>query len=46
MHGRIEAGRTTVTPGRFDVGKLFGTLRGLMKPLQVSLDVELVNDVG
>jgi signal transduction histidine kinase/ActR/RegA family two-component response regulator len=39
---KVEAGKVDVAVSRFTVGKLFGALRGVMKPLQVSGTVELV----
>jgi len=39
---RIEAGKTVVRPGRFVLAELLGALRGAMKPLLPSADVELV----
>jgi len=39
---RIEAGKSVVRPGRFVLAELFGALRGVMKPLVPSDDVELV----
>jgi signal transduction histidine kinase len=39
---KVEAGKTEVRPGRFELGRLFGALRGLMRPLQVSDAVVLV----
>jgi signal transduction histidine kinase/CheY-like chemotaxis protein len=39
---KVEAGKTEVRPSAFDLGRLFGALRGLMRPLKVSPDVNLV----
>jgi signal transduction histidine kinase/CheY-like chemotaxis protein len=39
---RVEAGKTVVRPAQFQMANLFGALRGVLKPLQVSPDVELV----
>jgi signal transduction histidine kinase/CheY-like chemotaxis protein len=39
---KVEAGKTEVRPGPFELGPLFGALRGLMRPLQVSSAVGLV----
>jgi signal transduction histidine kinase len=54
---RIEAGKIEVRPARFTVGELFGTLRGMFRPMvtgdDVALqfemdngDIELVTDEG
>ncbi len=39
---RIEAGKSVVRPGHFQLTDLFGALRGVMKPLIASSDVQLV----
>lgn len=39
---KVEAGKTVVRPSECDVKKLFGALRGVLKPLLVSDDVALV----
>ena len=39
---RVEAGKTEVRPSRVQVGNLFGTLRGMMKPLLGNDAVSLV----
>ena len=41
---RIEAGKTIVRPGHFVLDELFGALRGVMKPLVPSSDVQLFFD--
>ena len=41
---RIEAGKTVVRPGPFVLQELLGALRGVMKPLVPSPDVQLVFD--
>jgi signal transduction histidine kinase/CheY-like chemotaxis protein len=38
----VEAGRVEVRPGDFEMARLFGTLRGLMRPLQVAGAATLV----
>jgi signal transduction histidine kinase len=38
---RIEAGKTEVRPARFTVGELFGTLRGMFRPMVTTDDVAL-----
>jgi signal transduction histidine kinase/CheY-like chemotaxis protein len=40
--GKVEAGRTTVTPNDMDVQNLFGGLRGMFRPLQTNPLVNLV----
>ncbi len=39
---KVEAGKTTVTPGEFAVGDLFSALRGMFRPLLNSPSVALV----
>ena len=39
---RIESGRASVRPNRFTAADFFGSLRGMLRPLAVSPDVELV----
>jgi signal transduction histidine kinase len=39
---RIEAGKTEIRPARFTVGELFGTLRGMFRPMVTTDDVALV----
>jgi signal transduction histidine kinase len=39
---RMEAGKSDVRDGPLDVGELFGTLRGMLKPLLPGKDVSLV----
>ena len=39
---RIEAGKTVVRPRHFTVEHLFGTLRGMFRPVPVASDVALV----
>lgn len=39
---RIEAGKLTVSPVLFNVDQLFGTLRGMMRPLETNPAVELI----
>ena len=41
---KVEAGKTVVRPVEFDVGHLFGTLRGMLRPLLVNESVALVFD--
>jgi signal transduction histidine kinase/CheY-like chemotaxis protein len=41
---KIEAGKTTVRPAEFEVGNLFGALRGMLRPLLVGESVSLVFD--
>ncbi len=41
---KIEAGKTTVQPNHFEVGELFGALRGMLRPLLVGDAVSLVFD--
>jgi signal transduction histidine kinase len=38
---KVEAGKLDVRPGAFEVGDLFASLRGSLKPLQVNPAVEL-----
>ena len=39
---RVEAGKTVVRPAQFHVASLFGGLRGVLRPLQVKPEVELI----
>lgn len=39
---KVEAGKTTVVPGPFTAGSLFGALRGMLRPLLVGDAVALV----
>lgn len=39
---RVEAGKLDVQPAEFPLTSLFGTLRGMMRPLHVQPDVSLV----
>jgi len=39
---KVEAGKTIVHPTEFAIGELFGTLRGMLRPLLVSDGVALV----
>jgi signal transduction histidine kinase len=39
---KIEAGKITVRPSEFDVNTLFGTLRGMLRPLLLGETVDLV----
>ncbi len=41
---KVEAGKVELKPGQFTVAQLFGTLRGALKPLRRSPDVELIFD--
>ena len=41
---KVEAGKTVVRPGEFEVGNLFGALRGMLRPLLVNQSVNLVFD--
>ena len=41
---KVEAGKTTVRPMTFEVGNLFGALRGMLRPLLVNESVALVFD--
>jgi signal transduction histidine kinase/CheY-like chemotaxis protein len=41
---KVEAGKIDVRPSKFSAIELFGALRGLMKPLKISDQVELVFD--
>ncbi len=41
---KVEAGKVELKLGKFTVDQLFGTLRGALKPLRRSPDVELVFD--
>jgi signal transduction histidine kinase len=42
---KIEAGRISIRPSEFDVPTLFGTLRGMLRPLLLNEAVDLVFDV-
>jgi signal transduction histidine kinase/DNA-binding response OmpR family regulator len=41
---KVDAGKVQVRPADFDVGQLFGALRGLLRPLLASASVDLVFD--
>lgn len=41
---RVEAGKIVVRPHEFEVGELFSALRGMLRPLLVSTNVDLVFD--
>lgn len=41
---KVEAGKTVVRPGEFEVVNLFGALRGMLRPLLVNQSVNLVFD--
>lgn len=41
---RVEAGKVVVTPKEFEAGELFGTLRGMLRPLLVGNALNLVFD--
>lgn len=41
---KVEAGKTVVRPGEFEVANLFGALRGMLRPLLVNQSVNLVFD--
>jgi signal transduction histidine kinase len=41
---KVEAGKTHVRASEFDLGRFFGVLRGLMRPLQTAGAVSLVFD--
>jgi signal transduction histidine kinase len=41
---KIEAGKVEVRPAEFEIGALFGALRGMMRPLRAGDAVELVFD--
>ncbi len=41
---KVEAGKTTVRRAAFEVGNLFGALRGMLRPLLVNRSVSLVFD--
>jgi signal transduction histidine kinase len=43
---KAESGRLTIYPTQFAVSSLFGTLRGLMRPLLTQSDITLVFDYG
>jgi signal transduction histidine kinase/DNA-binding response OmpR family regulator len=43
---KVEAGKTVVRPTLFDVQKLFGALRGMLRPLLLNQSVSLVLDEG
>ncbi len=42
---KVEAGKVEVRPGFFELGNLFGTLRGMLRPLFLSKSVSLVFDI-
>lgn len=42
---KIEAGKTTIRPSEVDVATLFGTLRGMLRPILLNEVVDLVFDV-
>jgi signal transduction histidine kinase/CheY-like chemotaxis protein len=39
---KVEAGKSVVRPGTFEVAKLFGALRGMLRPLLLNQSVALV----
>jgi len=39
---KVEAGKTEIRPALFEVGNLFGALRGMLRPLLVNTSVALV----
>jgi signal transduction histidine kinase len=39
---KLEAGKTTLRAGQFQVKELFSALRGMFKPLAQNADVEVV----
>src|SRR4030095_11598216 len=41
---KIEAGKIVIRPVEFDVGHLFGALRGMLKPLLLNESIALVFD--
>jgi signal transduction histidine kinase/CheY-like chemotaxis protein len=41
---KVEAGKTVVRPAVFEIGNLFGALRGMLRPLLVNESVTLVFD--
>ena len=41
---KIEAGKVVIRPAEFDVGSLFSALRGMLRPLLLNSDVQLVID--
>jgi signal transduction histidine kinase/CheY-like chemotaxis protein len=41
---KVEAGKTVVRPGELEVDKLFGALRGMLRPLLLNQSVALVFD--
>lgn len=43
---KAESGKLTVHPTHFEVSNLFGTLRGLMRPLLINTDISLTFDHG
>jgi signal transduction histidine kinase/CheY-like chemotaxis protein len=43
---KVEAGKSVVRPATFDVTKLFGALRGMLRPLLLNQSVALVFDEG
>lgn len=43
---KVEAGRLEVKPKRFDVGDLFGALRGMLKPLLADSSLNLAFEIS
>ena len=41
---KVEAGKTVVRPTEFEIGNLFGALRGMLRPLLLNQSVALVLD--
>jgi len=41
---KVEAGKTVIRPADFEIGALFGALRGMLKPLLLNRSVRLVFD--
>ena len=41
---KVEAGKTVVRPGELDIDKLFGALRGMLRPLLLNQSIALVFD--